>query len=163
MKRLIAKLAHLVSSACLCVFATLIPVAVVARFVFHAPIGWVETVCAILLVLFTSATAVVATCEHLHISVQMVSFEPGSLLGRVNSWLVQLIVGATFGLCAYYAFDLAMETNSQSLPEIPDLPASAMYWPIAVAFILMVLAVLEDLVRPGQSIQPADVQIGGID
>lgn len=163
MKKPIVKLAHLFSIACLCLFAVLIPAAVVARFIFNEPIGWIEPICAILLVLFTCATAVVATCERLHIAVRM-PLPAGSWADRAAKVMVRLIVAITFGLSAYYASDLALETGGQSLPEVPELPASIMYWPIAASFALMLLAALEDMVLASRGEEQEETPlIGGLD
>lgn len=140
-------LALFMAAISLLAISILIPVGVVFRYVAGNPVGWIEPVCAILLVAFTFFSAAVTMADRLHVSVTTLV---NCLPPRLKAINANIANGALFiFLCVatVCSWELVQSTMGQALPEVPALPAAVVYFPVPLGLGLMALMVLSNLVR----------------
>lgn len=115
------------------------------RYVLNDSLGWTEEIARFLLVLVGFVGSVTAVRKGSHIFLEFLyRFIPASL-AKAFSVSSELICIGFYSTCAWMSVQMAMKSH-QSLVSVP-LPKSAIYWVIAVSFVLMALYSLGWLIR----------------
>ncbi len=136
------RLIKVISAAVLGIAVLLVTVQVFLRFVFNAPLAWVEEVGRYLFVwsVFLGAAAALVEDKHIRITVLIDRFGPkAEFFSRMLGHLLGL---GSFSFVAYYGYKIAFSNWSTGFYTIPELPRIIFYLAVPVSMTIMVIYLL---------------------
>src|SRR5215203_4011616 len=116
-----------ISGIALLVMCVIIPIGVVARYVFGFGAQWPEPIAILMMVVFTFFGAAAAYRAGAHIAVQMLTDRLPAPLQRGCAWFVHLAMLAASAFVAIWGFQLVQAMMGQTLSELPWLPVGVTY------------------------------------
>jgi TRAP-type C4-dicarboxylate transport system permease small subunit len=126
--------------------SVIIPVGVVARYVFGVGAQWPEPIAILLMVIFTFIGAAAAYRAGAHIAVAMLTDRLPDSLKKVCVMLVDLTMAAICLFVVVYGTQLSLGTMGQTLGELPWLPVGLTYVPLPLGGLLTLVFVIEKMV-----------------
>jgi TRAP-type C4-dicarboxylate transport system permease small subunit len=143
-----------ISGIALLVMCIVIPVGVVARYVFGFGAQWPEPIAILMMVVFTFFGAAAAYRAGAHIAVQMLTDRLPRALQWACSWIVHASMLAVSGFVVFRGFDLVQAMMGQTISELPWLPVGVTYLALPLGSLVTVLFVLEHMVFGSQHERP---------
>ena len=135
-----------ISGIALVVMCLVIPVGVVARYVFGFGAQWPEPIAILMMVVFTFFGAAAAYRAGAHIAVQMLTDRLPAPLQSATRWFVHLAMLAVSGFVVVWGFQLVRGMMGQTLSELPWLPVGITYLALPLGSLVTLLFVLEHIV-----------------
>jgi TRAP-type C4-dicarboxylate transport system permease small subunit len=143
-----------ISGIALLVMCLVIPVGVVARYVFGFGAQWPEPIAILMMVVFTFFGAAAAYRAGAHIAVQMLTDRLPAPLQRGCAWFVHLAMLAASGFVVIWGFQLVQAMMGQTISELPWLPVGITYLALPLGSLVTLLFVLEHMVFGSQHARP---------
>lgn len=143
-----------IAGVALMVMCLVIPVGVVARYVFGFGAQWPEPIAILMMVVFTFFGAAAAYRAGAHIAVQMLTDRLPRVLQGACSWIVHLAMLAVSGFVVVWGFQLVQGMMGQTISELPWLPVGVTYLALPLGSLVTVLFVLEHMVFGSQHHRP---------
>lgn len=143
-----------ISGIALVVMCVVIPLGVVARYVFGFGAQWPEPIAILMMVVFTFFGAAAAYRAGAHIAVQMLTDRLPRAPQRACAWFVHLAMLAVCLFVVVWGLKLVLGTMGQTISELPWLPVGVTYLALPVGSLLTLLFVLEHMVFGSQHDRP---------
>ena len=143
-----------ISGIALVVMCLVIPVGVVARYVFGFGAQWPEPIAILMMVVFTFFGAAAAYRAGAHIAVQMLTDRLPRPLQWASRWFVHLAMLAASGFVVVWGFQLVQAMMGQTLSELPWLPVGVTYLSLPLGSLITLLFVLEHMLLGSQHARP---------
>lgn len=143
-----------IAGVALMVMCLVIPVGVVARYVFGFGAQWPEPIAILMMVVFTFFGAAAAYRAGAHIAVQMLTDRLPRVLQACCTWIVHLAMLAVSGFVVVWGFQLVQGMMGQTISELPWLPVGVTYLALPLGSLVTVLFVLEHMVFGSQHDRP---------
>ncbi|MEJ5990615.1 TRAP transporter small permease [Ramlibacter sp. PS3R-8] len=143
-----------VSGIALLVMCTIIPIGVVARYVFGHGAQWPEPIAILMMVVFTFFGAAAAYRAGAHIAVQMLTDRLPRSLQRSCAWFVHAAMLLVSGFVVIWGAKLVQAMMGQTISELPWLPVGVTYLALPLGSLLTVIFVLEHMVFGSQHARP---------
>jgi TRAP-type C4-dicarboxylate transport system permease small subunit len=143
-----------ISGIALLVMCLIIPIGVVARYVFGFGAQWPEPIAILMMVVFTFFGAAAAYRAGAHIAVQMLTDRLPAPLQRACALFVHLSMLAASAFVAIWGFELVQAMMGQTISELPWLPVGVTYLALPLGSLVTLLFVLEHMVVGSQHARP---------
>jgi TRAP-type C4-dicarboxylate transport system permease small subunit len=143
-----------ISGIALLVMCLIIPIGVVARYVFGFGAQWPEPIAILMMVVFTFFGAAAAYRAGAHIAVQMLTDRLPAPLQRACAGFVHLAMLAASAFVVVWGFQLVQGMMGQTLSELPWLPVGVTYLALPLGSLVTLLFVLEHMVFGSQHRRP---------
>jgi TRAP-type C4-dicarboxylate transport system permease small subunit len=143
-----------ISGIALLVMCLIIPIGVVARYVFGFGAQWPEPIAILMMVVFTFFGAAAAYRAGAHIAVQMLTDRLPRVLQGACAWFVHLAMLAASAFVAIWGFELVQAMMGQTISELPWLPVGVTYLALPLGSLVTLLFVLEHMVFGSQHARP---------
>jgi len=143
-----------ISGIALLVMCLVIPIGVVARYVFGFGAQWPEPIAILMMVVFTFFGAAAAYRAGAHIAVQMLTDRLPIPLRRGCAWFVHLAMFAASGFVVIWGFQLVQGMMGQTISELPWLPVGITYLALPLGSLVTALFVVEHMVFGPQHDRP---------
>ncbi|RYF36066.1 MAG: TRAP transporter small permease [Comamonadaceae bacterium] len=139
-----------ISGIALAIMCVVIPLGVVARYVFGFGAQWPEPIAILMMVVFTFFGAAAAYRAGSHIAVQMLTDRLPGVPQRACAWIVHLSMLAVSLFVVVYGMKLVLGTMGQTISELPWLPVGVTYLALPLGSLMTLLFVLEHMVFGSQ-------------
>lgn len=133
------RLIKIISATVLGIAVLLVALQVFLRFVFNAPLAWVEEVGRYLFVwsVFLGSAAALVEDRHIRITVLVDLFGPkAEFFSRLLGHLLGL---GSFAYVAYFGYKIALSNWSTGFYTIPELPRIIFYLAVPASLTIMVI------------------------
>jgi TRAP-type C4-dicarboxylate transport system permease small subunit len=143
-----------IAGIALVVMCVIIPVGVVARYVFGFGAQWPEPIAILMMVVFTFFGAAAAYRAGAHIAVQMLTDRLPPVLQGICTWIVHMAMLGVSGFVVIWGFQLVQGMMGQTISELPWLPVGITYLALPLGSLLTSLFVLEHILFGSQHARP---------